>query len=376
MKYIIVTILIIILNSPVKCQDEYVILERISQKFKSYCESYPREEVYVETDRDFYIAGEELWFSSWLFDRQTESLSAGSKIIYFEILNPVNRPIVQKRIGLEKGTGSGQAVLPDTLSSGIYTLRAYTNWMKNFMPHNCFTKRLTIYSVSDNRNIFVPEESIKEDINHTKSDHGICIRVSSHNKDYMEVSVIVNDDYRKKNNNISYLFIQTHGLINYKSLVTLKDDTTRMEIPVSAIIPGINQFTIFDSAGTSAGETYSYTRRINSDLLHINIIAPDSCQSREQLSIGLEVDENVSPGDTALMSISVVPTGTKLSAGIKDYLVFGSEFGQLPEVFMEKNLDNIPDSTINDFLLTVRSNWIDWDLILSDQKPVKKYQKE
>ncbi len=376
MKYKIVTILIIILNSPVNCQDENLILERISQKFKSYCELFPREEVYVGTDRDFYIAGEELWFSSWLFDRQTESLSTGSKIIYFEILNPVNRPIVQKRIGLEKGTGSGRAVLPDTLSSGIYTLRAYTNWMKNFMPHNCFTKRFNVYSVSGNRNILIPEENRSAGINHTASVNGISIIVSSHNKDYVEAAIIVNNDYRKKNNNISYLFIQTHGLINYKSVVSLKDDTTRIEIPASTIVHGINQYTIFDSSGTPACETYSYTPQTNSDLLHVNIIAPDSCRSREQLSIGLEVDENVSPGDTVLMSISVVPTGTKSSAGIKDYLVFGSEFGQLPEVFIEKNLDNIPDSAINDFLLTAESNWIDWDLILSDNMPVIKYQKE
>src|SRR5690606_37996542 len=63
-----------------------------------------------------------------------------SSLAYIEILNPENRPVVQKRIYLEKGTGPGVLELPDSLSTGIYTFRAYTGWMRNFLPGNCFMK--------------------------------------------------------------------------------------------------------------------------------------------------------------------------------------------------------------------------------------------
>jgi len=37
-------------------------------------------------------------------------------------------------------------IIPDTISTGEYTLRAYTNWMKNFLPENCFIKELKIFN--------------------------------------------------------------------------------------------------------------------------------------------------------------------------------------------------------------------------------------
>ena len=89
-----------------------------------------------------------LWFSVYLIDRQSAKSSGDSKIVYFEILNPDNRPVVQKRVSLEQGYGPGQVVLPDTLSSGVYTIRAYTNWMKNFLPENCFKKVLSFITSS------------------------------------------------------------------------------------------------------------------------------------------------------------------------------------------------------------------------------------
>src|SRR5450759_850515 len=118
----------------------------ISQKFQSYCKSVPREEIFVHTDSEEYISGEDLWFNIYLIDRQSFKPSSNSKIVYFEILNPENRPVLQKRIMLDKGFGPGQVVLPDTLSSGTYTIRAYTNWMKNFLPYDCFLKDIKVYN--------------------------------------------------------------------------------------------------------------------------------------------------------------------------------------------------------------------------------------
>jgi hypothetical protein len=33
-------------------------LEMLSDKFQKYCHSFPREEIYVHTDRNEYVAGE------------------------------------------------------------------------------------------------------------------------------------------------------------------------------------------------------------------------------------------------------------------------------------------------------------------------------
>ena len=104
------------------------------------------EKLFVHTDREIYIAGENIWFKVYLLDARSGRPSSTSNLAYVEILNSENRPVMQKRIILEDGCGPGEAVLPDTLSSGSYLLRAYTGAMKRFMPEGCFMKRITVYN--------------------------------------------------------------------------------------------------------------------------------------------------------------------------------------------------------------------------------------
>jgi hypothetical protein len=43
----------------------------IRQRFQNYCKSVPREEIFVHTDREEYISGEDLWFNIYLIDRRS-----------------------------------------------------------------------------------------------------------------------------------------------------------------------------------------------------------------------------------------------------------------------------------------------------------------
>jgi len=104
------------------------------------------EKIFVHSDREEYIAGEKIWFQVYLINAQSGRLTSTSNLAYVEILNSENRPVIQKRIRLEEGCGPGEAILPDTLSSGSYLLRAYTGAMKYFMPDGCFMKRINIYN--------------------------------------------------------------------------------------------------------------------------------------------------------------------------------------------------------------------------------------
>jgi hypothetical protein len=113
-------------------------------RLRDYCTRMPYEEMYIHTDRDVYVAGEELWFTSYLFERETGKISSGSEIAYFELLNPNNKPVIQKRMLISEGICPGSTHLPDTLPPGIYTCRIYTNWMKNFLPANASTKNIAI----------------------------------------------------------------------------------------------------------------------------------------------------------------------------------------------------------------------------------------
>lgn len=107
----------------------------------------PFEDIWLHTDRDEYIAGEFCWFAAYLFDRNNRNTPGVSTIAYIELLNCRNIPVVQKRIPLSKGLGSGCFQLPDTLSPGTYFLRAYTNVMKSTDAGHCFTRPVEIFNI-------------------------------------------------------------------------------------------------------------------------------------------------------------------------------------------------------------------------------------
>ncbi len=378
---IVSVILFCFLYQPVFSQEQISFLDSLSEKFVRYCELYPREELYVHTDREEYIAGEKIWFEMYLFDRQSASLSSNSSVAYFEILNCENRPVVQKRIKLEQGTGQGTADLPDTLSSGNYILRAYTNRMKNFMPDNCFAKKINIYNALSSEDFkSMSNQSItliKSDVtgNHDSiAATGFLLKVNNLKSDSVEIIISSDSIFRSINKNLCYLFIETRGIINYKNKISLPFENTRISIPWAVLIPGINHITIFSSAGKPLAERFIYTPPIHDGRL--KIASSDSFKVRDKILIKMPFKNDTSSLNLANFSVSVVPSTEKTCMDITDYMIFGSEFGVLPDDFAEFGSGKISSERMASFLLNTKSNWIDWNIILSGNYPVQVYNYE
>lgn len=340
----------------------------LSEKFTSFCRNVPREEIFVHTDREYYVAGEEIWFSTYLIDRQTLRPSSKSRIVYFELLNSENRPVVQKKIFMKDGMGQGHIVLPDTLSNGIYTIRAYTNWMKNFMPDNCFIKYITLCNIL-NTNL------IREKITERKSSGrrpaaiaGVKLKVDNSNSGFIDIELATSEEFRSENKNV-YLFIQTRGNINHIGTENLDGNLTTLRIPRSELGEGVNQITLFNSIGKPVADRYIYSALMTSNILRVT--CADSIALREHISVKIET---AIKGSSDNLSISVAPLIKDQSMGdIKDYLVFGSEFGL---TMLNRNLNNLSGAAIDSLLSGTSSNWIDWSQILSGKVPSFKYQPE
>jgi len=109
------------------------------QSIKSF-----KEELYIRTDRDIYMPGEEVWFKVYKINGLSHSPSDISKVVYLELLDKNNFPLRQLKVETDLSSGSSGLILPDNLSSGNYLIRAYTNWMKNFSPDLFFYKTLSV----------------------------------------------------------------------------------------------------------------------------------------------------------------------------------------------------------------------------------------
>ncbi|WP_420155704.1 hypothetical protein [Siphonobacter sp.] len=118
--------------------------DAVRQAFEQYSQKAFQEKVYLHSDRSFYVVGETLWFKLYVVDGTTHQPADLSKVAYLELLDASHAPVLQSKVSLEKGKGHGMLILPATLNSGRYHLRAYTNWMKNFGADLYYEKPLTI----------------------------------------------------------------------------------------------------------------------------------------------------------------------------------------------------------------------------------------
>lgn len=104
------------------------------------------EKVYLHTDRETYVAGDDLWFKAYLVNAQTNEPTGNSTNLYTELINAQNHIVHRVLIRLDDGLGNGDFKLADTLTAGKYRLRAYTNYMRNFGQSFVFEKHITIIS--------------------------------------------------------------------------------------------------------------------------------------------------------------------------------------------------------------------------------------
>lgn len=118
--------------------------EDLAQHWETYRRAHLEEKVFVHTDKDFYLAGEVCWFKCYDVSALTNKPLSFSRVGYVEILDTAGKPALQGKIALTAGSGAGSFYLPFTLPSGVYTLRAYTSWMKNEPAGYFFHKKITI----------------------------------------------------------------------------------------------------------------------------------------------------------------------------------------------------------------------------------------
>src|SRR5271154_2785856 len=150
------------LSENIFCQSE--VLNNISTSFNNYQQQYLQEKVFVHTDKSFYVAGEIIWFKIYNVDAGSYNLLDISKLAYVEILNKDQKPVLQAKISLNKGLGSGSFYLPFSIASGNYILRAYTSWMKNFSADYFFEKNITIINSTKKLGLKPRTDSLNYDI--------------------------------------------------------------------------------------------------------------------------------------------------------------------------------------------------------------------
>lgn len=122
-------------------------MDGLLKRLASYTETLPQERVYLHLDKDSYALQEDIWLKAYVTTSAYNFLSAISKIMYVELIDPQDRLVESLRLPVFAGLSIGDFKLGDSLRAGKYRVRAYTNWMRNFDERYFYDREILIGDV-------------------------------------------------------------------------------------------------------------------------------------------------------------------------------------------------------------------------------------
>jgi hypothetical protein len=140
------------------------VIQEVQNSFNLHKQTALVEKIFVHTDKNVYLPGEIVWFKVYCVDGNDHKPLNLSKVGYIEVLDNNQNPVIQAKILLKNGTGSGSLYIPVSVNNGNYKLRVYTNWMKNFGPEFYFEKTITLVNPLKSPEVATKETAAAYDI--------------------------------------------------------------------------------------------------------------------------------------------------------------------------------------------------------------------
>ncbi len=105
-----------------------------------------REKTALQVGREIFVTGETIWFKAFAFSNLEKIYS---KVLYVELVDNESRHVLGQIVEISNGMAASSISIPDTLQSGPYFLKAYTNWMRNFNPGHFASYPVYIFNQYD-----------------------------------------------------------------------------------------------------------------------------------------------------------------------------------------------------------------------------------
>ncbi|MBL0154723.1 MAG: hypothetical protein IPP93_15040 [Chitinophagaceae bacterium] len=126
---LLILLLPLILSKPANTQ-------RLDSLISMSMRKYPGENIYIHYDRNFYSAGDTVWFKAYLYSQGAPS--GQSNHFYMQLTDMSGRVITKLHFPVKGATVGGDLLLPDSLQQGHYIIEAITPGMMNGLEQNIY----------------------------------------------------------------------------------------------------------------------------------------------------------------------------------------------------------------------------------------------
>lgn len=227
----------------------------IVSEVENFFSHQPFENAYLQFDKPYYAAGDTIYFKAYVTEGEQHKPSQLSGILHVDLIDPKNKIDQSIKLRIDSGAAWGDFSLPESLPSGNYSIRAYTQLMRNYGQSDFFYKMISVGSIDNDEKNKKPEKDFLQDI-HQKPDlqffpeggnlvTGISSKVAFKVIDANGSGIQVNGIILDNNNNevcqfaathlgMGYFFLNPDAGTTYKAAVTFANgmqDT--VELPKS-----------------------------------------------------------------------------------------------------------------------------------------------
>lgn len=127
------------------------LLARMIVHQDSFLKYHNPEKLYVQTDKPHYTTGDTIRFKAYLVNADYLLPAKRTGLLYVELDDHAGKFVKRMMVPVTTGMAWGDIVLDEVnVPNGTYTLRAYTNWMRNFGEDYIFKKDIYISSRAGN----------------------------------------------------------------------------------------------------------------------------------------------------------------------------------------------------------------------------------
>jgi hypothetical protein len=116
--------------------------QKVDSALQVLATQHSSEKIYIHYDKEYYVAGETIWFKAYLYN---ESKPSGvSSSLYLQFVNNNGKIVFNKTYPSVGAVAKGSIEIPDSLTQGNYYIRAFTARMLNYDEAFIYTKNIYV----------------------------------------------------------------------------------------------------------------------------------------------------------------------------------------------------------------------------------------
>jgi hypothetical protein len=118
-------------------------VDDLTRRYDDFRKRVPGVSLVLLLNQEKYAPGDTAWFKAYFLNNDSSPVK-GRQLLDVALVSAGGEVLQHFMFSAKDGAGFNQLVFPADIKPGVYTIAAYSNWMKSFTPPPLFSKQITV----------------------------------------------------------------------------------------------------------------------------------------------------------------------------------------------------------------------------------------